>query len=87
VGSPEIQLSAREADCADWNAASVEQRQIIVESIAEFESGASTGTPGRTLPDKDAYALFGRLCARDYASAFKLYKSYVRGAAFSSAQP
>lgn len=87
LGSPEVQTTAREADCNDWNGASVEEQQIIVESIAEFEGGAPTGTAGRTLPEEEAYDLFERFCGRDYASAFKLYKIYVRAAAFQGAQP
>jgi hypothetical protein len=87
LGSPDVQTTAREADCADWNGASVEEQQVIVESIAEFEGGAPTGTQGRTLPDEQAFELFERLCEQDYASAFKLYKVYVRAAAFQSAQP
>jgi hypothetical protein len=71
----------------DWNEASVEDQRVIVDSIAEFEGGAPTGTQGRTLPDEQALELFDRACEEDYASAFKLYKVYVRAAAFQSAQP
>lgn len=87
LGSPDVQTTARETDCTDWKAVSVEEQQVIVESIAEFEGGAPTGTPGRTLPDDEAYDLFERFCEKDYASAFKLYKIYVRAAAFQGAQP
>jgi hypothetical protein len=87
LGSPDVQTSTREADCNDWNAASVEEQQIIVASIGEFEGGAPTGTAGRTLPDDEAYDLFQRFCEKDYASAFKLYKIYVRAAAFQSVEP
>jgi hypothetical protein len=87
LGSPEVQTTARETDCTDWNGATVEERQIIVEAIAEFEGGAPTGTPGRTLPDDEAYELFQRFCEKDYAIAFKLYKIYVRAAAFQPEQP
>jgi hypothetical protein len=71
----------------DWNEASVEDQRVIVDSIAEFEGGAPTGTQGRTLPDEQAFELFDRACEQDYASAFKLYKVYVRAAAFQAAQP
>jgi hypothetical protein len=87
LGSPDVQTTARETDCTDWNDATVEERQIIVESIAEFEGGAPTGTTGRTLPDDEAYELFGRFCDKDYAAAFKLYKLYVRAAAFAGSEP
>ena len=87
LGSPEVQTTAREADCNDWNGATVEERQVILESLSEFEGGAPTGTVGRTLPDDEAYDLFERGCERDYARAFKLYKVYVRAAAFQPEQP
>jgi hypothetical protein len=60
---------------------------VIVASVAEYEGGAPTGTVGRTLPDDEAYDLFERACEPEYASAFKLYKIYVRAAAFQPAQP
>jgi hypothetical protein len=87
LGSPDVQTTARETDCMDWNEASVEDQRAIVDSIAEFEGGAPTGTQGRTLPDDQAFDLFDRACEQSYASAFKLYKLYVRAAAFQSAQP
>jgi hypothetical protein len=87
LGSPDVQTTAREADCTDWNGASVEEQQVIVESIAQFEGGAPTGTPGRTLPDDQAFELFERACEQEYARAFKLYKLYARAAAFQAAEP
>jgi hypothetical protein len=87
LGSPEVQTTARETDCTDWNEASVEEQRVIVDAIAEFEGGAPTGTQGRTLPDDEAFGLFDRACEQDYASAFKLYKLYVRAAAFQGAAP
>jgi hypothetical protein len=87
LGSPELQTSAREADCADWRAASAEERQVIIDSVARYEGGEPTGTRGRFLPEEQAYALFDRACEPEYASAFKLYKVYARAAAFQPAQP
>jgi hypothetical protein len=85
LGSPDVQTSTRESDCQDWNAASVEDRQVIVKSMAVYEGGA-TGTVGRTLPDDEAYELFERACEPQYAGAFKLYKIYARAAAFSGGE-
>jgi hypothetical protein len=39
------------------------------------------------LPDHEAYELFQRVCARDYASAFRLYKVYVNRAGFKPLAP
>lgn len=86
LGSPDVQTSTREADCQDWKAASVEDRQVIVASIAEFEGGGPSGTLGATLPDDEAYDLFERACEPQYANAFKLYKIYARAAAFAGAE-
>ena len=87
IGSPDVQTSAREADCADWNRASVSDQQVIVESIAEFQGGGPSGTVGRTMPTEQAYEVFERFCENDYASAFKLYKIYARAAAFTEPSP
>jgi hypothetical protein len=38
---------------------------------------------GSVLDDKDAYNLFDRYCANQFARGFKLYKLYERAAAFS----
>jgi hypothetical protein len=86
LGDSGVKLTVREASCTDWNDASVDERQVIVDSLAEFESGEPTGTVGRTLPDDEAYALFDRACDEEYARAFKLYKVYVRAAAFTESQ-
>ena len=88
LGSPDVQLTAREADCTDWNEASVEQRQVIVDSLAEHEGGPTeAGGTGATLPDEEAYDLFDRACAEESSRAFKLYKTYARAAAFQQAAP
>jgi hypothetical protein len=87
LGSPEVRLTAREADCTDWHEASVEQRQVMIDSLTDFEGGPTTGGRGATLPDDEAYDLFERACAEDFARAIKLYKVYARAAAFQSAQP
>jgi hypothetical protein len=87
VGSPDVRLTAREADCTDWNEASVEQRGVIVDSLAEFEGGPTTEGAGPTLPGDEAYDLFERTCADEAAGAFKLYKIYARAAVFQNAEP
>jgi hypothetical protein len=86
LGSPELQTSARQTDCMDWNNASAEERQVMIDSIAEFESGEPTGTEGRFLATEQAYDLFERACEPEYAGAFKLYKIYARAAAFQPEQ-
>lgn len=83
-----MELTAREADCTDWNDASVEERQATIEALREFERGAATaGGSGVTIPDDRAYELFESYCANEFARAFKLYKLYARAAAFQPAGP
>jgi hypothetical protein len=87
---PEAQpegLSARVADCRDWNAASAEVRLATVESIREYAGGPTTGGSGATLEDEEAYDLFEGWCSNDFARRFKLYKLYSRAAAFRSLAP
>jgi hypothetical protein len=87
LGSPEVEVTAREADCTDWNEASVEERQATIEALREFEGGPTTGGTGVTIPDDRAYELFENYCANEFARAFKLYKLYARAAAFQPAGP
>ena len=70
------------ASCGDWNEGTEEERQVTIEDIHNQlnQSGADGPTPD--LPPKEAYALFERSCARDYAVGFRLYKLYGRAAAF-----
>lgn len=87
AGSPGVELTAREADCSDWNRATTEQRLATIESLREFEGGPTTGGTGAVLPDEQAYELFENYCSDRFATAFKLYKLYARAAAFQSVVP
>jgi hypothetical protein len=83
LGAP-IQL----ANCEDWNAGNVDERLGTIRQIANF-AGGPVGSPaghGATVPEEDAYDLFERFCANDYARGFKLYKLYTRFSAFGGAQ-
>jgi hypothetical protein len=85
LGSQDVALTAREASCTDWEEASVEQRQTIIDGLEKTEGRPTTGAVGATLPDEEAYDLFERYCPNEFARAVKLYKLYVRAAAFQSA--
>lgn len=78
------------ADCNDWNQANTEQRLGTIHQLKDFASGPIVGNnasspsgTGSVLDDKDAYDLFNRYCASDFARGFKLYKLYQRAAAFT----
>ena len=74
----------RLADCEDWNDSAVEERLATVTQLREFAGGPVGETPGRgaILDDDEAYDLLERHCDAEFADAFKLYKIYVRAAAF-----
>jgi hypothetical protein len=75
----------RLADCRDWEDSANADQLEAVREIREFAGGpvGSGGGRGAVLDDEDAYELFEGWCGNDYARAFKLYKLYVRSAAFS----
>jgi hypothetical protein len=55
-----------------------------VRALTATIGGASTsGGVGRTLPDRDVAALFGRVCSTPGTSSFVLYLLYARAVAFS----
>jgi hypothetical protein len=76
------------ADCTDWQQATVDERLGTVEQIRNYTGGpvAGSGGHGATLDDEEAYELFERYCANDFARGFKLYKLYGRAAAFGGPQ-
>lgn len=70
------------ADCGDWNKGTEEQRWLTIEDIhAQLNQSIGEG-PEADIPPDEAYALFERSCARDFAVGFRLYKLYGRSAAF-----
>src|SRR5258705_4217828 len=78
------------ADCNDWNQANTEQRLGTIKQLKDFAGGPVVGNSasapsgrGSVLDDKQAYELFNRYCAADFARGFKLYKLYERAAAFT----
>jgi hypothetical protein len=78
------------ADCNDWKQANTAQRLGTIQQLKDFASGPIVGNNatspagrGSVLDDKDAYNLFDRYCANQFARGFKLYKLYERAAAFA----
>jgi hypothetical protein len=78
------------ADCDDWQQANTEQRLGTIEQLKGFAGGPIIGNnasspsgTGPVLDDKRAYDLFEGWCSQSYARGFKLYKLYLRAAAFT----
>jgi hypothetical protein len=77
-------LPLQRANCTSWRTASPAQRDQAVRALTATIGGASTsGGVGRTLPDRDVAALFGRVCSTPGTSSFVLYLLYARAVAFS----
>lgn len=83
VGKPIAGSVAPLAQCSDWVEGTREERLVTIVDIRAQLNQAGADGPTPDLPDDDAYALLERACANDYASGFRLYKLYARGAAFS----
>jgi hypothetical protein len=86
VGGPTIGVPITLADCTDWQDATVDERLGTIEQIENFAGGPVVGGPegarGPTLDPDRAYDLMEEQCANEFARGFKLYKVYVRAAAF-----
>jgi hypothetical protein len=83
VGKPIAGSVAPLAQCSDWNEGTREERLATIADIRAQLNQAGADGPTPDLPDDEAYALLERACANDFATGFRLYKLYARGAAFS----
>jgi hypothetical protein len=83
VGQSRAGSVAALAQCSDWKAGTEDERRATIADIrAQLNQSGSDG-PTPDLSDEEAYGLFERACANDFAAGFRLYKIYARGAAFS----
>jgi hypothetical protein len=83
IGS-QFGVPLRLASCSDWRKSSYRERIDTVNLLEKFAGGPS-GSPaghGVTLPDDKAYKYLDIHCRQAFDSNVKLYKLYVRGAAF-----
>lgn len=88
-GAPPLALGESRAgsvapfvQCRDWNAGTVEQRLATIEDIREQVSAEGATADSPPMPDDEAYDLFERACAKEFAAGFRLYKLYTRAVAF-----
>jgi hypothetical protein len=75
------------AQCRDWGEGTIDERMATIEDIRGQLTPQTSESEKSDLPDQEAYELFQRVCARDYASAFRLYKVYVNRAGFKPLTP
>jgi hypothetical protein len=71
------------AQCRDWNVGTEAEKRATIADIRSFVTPQSQEQSGTSLSDERAYRLFERSCSVDWAQGFKLYKLYVRAAAFA----
>jgi len=75
------------AQCRDWLRGSVDERMATIEDIRGQLTPQTSESEDTGLPDQEAYDLFQRVCARNYAAAFRLYKVYTQRAGFEPLVP
>jgi hypothetical protein len=87
---PNVGAPVNLADCTDWNQAGTAERLGTIEQLENFAGGPVVGGrpsdpsgTGAVLDDDEAYDLLTRYCEPELARGFKVYKLYVRAAAFS----
>lgn len=71
------------ADCGDWRDGSTAERLATIRDIRGQLTPQTSPSEESGYPDEDAYELFNRVCAQDFASSFRLYKLYAQAAAFA----
>lgn len=74
---------AQFADCADWKAATREQRLATIADIRGQNTPQRSKTAASPLSDEAAYEKFETACAPEWADSLRLYKMYVRMQAFA----
>lgn len=75
------------ADCADWNAGTEAERQATIVDLRGQLTAQSDAGAASVLPDERAHELFMNACEERYAASLRLYKLYVRAAAFEPLRP
>lgn len=75
------------AQCRDWRRGTPEERRATIEDIRGQLTPQTARNEDSGLPDAEAHALFDRVCAQEYASAFRLYRIYVQRAGFKPLEP
>lgn len=87
VGEPIGGSVAPLAQCRDWLRGSRDERLATIEDIRGQLTPQTSESEDSGLSDQEAYDLFDRVCAQEYASAYRLYRLYVQRAGFKPLSP
>jgi hypothetical protein len=70
------------ANCGEWKRATPKQRRVTVEDLRGQLTAQDDRTARSVLSDERAYEVFQHACKQSYADGLRLYKLYVKAAAF-----
>ena len=85
---PEVAGStAALANCGEWKRATPKQRRFTVDDLRGQLTGQGDPKARSVLSDERAYEVFEHACKQGYADQLRLYKLYVRAAAFEPLRP
>lgn len=87
VGQEVAGSVTQSADCGDWNAGTEAERQATIEDLRGQLTSQTDAAEQSVLSDERAYELFEHACAQEYSQGLRLYKLYVRAAAFEPLRP
>ena len=75
------------ANCGEWKRATPPQRRRSVEDLRGHLTSQQDAKARSVLSDERAYETFQLACRQSYADGLRLYKLYVRAAAFEPLRP
>jgi hypothetical protein len=75
------------ANCGEWKRATPKERRFTVEDLRGQLTEQTSKSERSVLSDERAYEIFERACRESYADDLRLYKLYVRAAAFEPLRP
>jgi hypothetical protein len=75
------------ANCGEWKRATPKQRRATVEELRGQLTEQTSKSERSILSDERAYEIFEHACRQRYADDLRLYKLYVKAAAFEPLRP
>jgi len=75
------------ANCGEWKRANPRERNFTVDDLRGQLTEQDNRSERSVLSDERAYEIFEKACRQSYADELRLYKLYVRAAAFEPLRP